>query len=109
MYGAIQDDEGYIWVYTDKGVAKFNGSSFQSFTVHDGLPINDIWNITKDRKGRLWLHCFNKALAYIEKDTIHRIFEYGKEKEKDLLYPVTTRITKDGILLLITLTKNTFM
>lgn len=99
VYGATQDDDGYIWIYTDKGIARFDGYNFKTFTVQDGLPSNDIWNMTKDYEGRLWLHCFSKSLAYIKKDSVHTIFKYEKTTDADL-YPVTIRLTEDAVILL---------
>ncbi len=99
VYGATQDDDGYIWVFTDKGIAKFDGYNFKTYTVQDGLPTNDIWNMTKDHTGRLWLHCFSKSLAYLEQDSVRTFFKYDKT-ENAALYPVTIRLSEDAIMLL---------
>lgn len=99
VYGATQDDEGYIWVYTDKGVAKFDGYKFKTFSVQDGLPINDIWGMTKDTKGRLWLHGFSTNLTYIQNDSVRTAYR-NKIYDNSDLYPVTTRITENGLVLL---------
>ena len=69
-YGAIQDQEGYIWIYTEKGISKFDGYEFKNFTVADGLPTNDVYNLTEDSKGRIWIQCFSKELCYIKNDSV---------------------------------------
>jgi len=72
IYQSIEDDKGFIWIVTDKGIAKFDGYTFQNFTIQDGLPSNDVWGIKKDNAGRLWLSTFNK-LTYIQNNQIHTI------------------------------------
>ena len=37
VYGAYQDNQGYIWFCTSAGVSRFNGITFQNFTVEQGL------------------------------------------------------------------------
>lgn len=67
IYGAIQDKQGYIWIYTEKGVTKYNGHQFKTYTVKDGLPTNDIWGMLEDSAGRIWLQCYGKDACYYEK------------------------------------------
>jgi len=56
IYGCIQDRAGYIWAFTEKGIAKFDGYTFKTYTVADGLPTNDVWDLTEDHLGRMWIH-----------------------------------------------------
>jgi len=39
VYGILEDEEGCLWLSTNKGLSKFNpeSRSFHNFTVHDGL------------------------------------------------------------------------
>ena len=62
----MQDSRGYIWFYTEKGIACFDGYEFKTYTVQDGLPTNDIFYLTEDSHGRLWLHCFADELVAID-------------------------------------------
>ncbi|MEZ5045440.1 MAG: histidine kinase [Chitinophagaceae bacterium] len=41
-YQILQDHQGLIWVATEGGVSKFNGSVFENFTMKDGLNSNTI-------------------------------------------------------------------
>lgn len=70
VYRAVQDSAGYIWFCTDKGVSKFDGTSFRTFDVSDGLPHNDIFDIGMDNHGKLWLSTFD-SICYIKNDSIH--------------------------------------
>lgn len=55
VYSTFQDSKGFIWVCTDKGLARFDGYSFEVFTVKDGLPYNDVWGVQEDLDGNIWL------------------------------------------------------
>jgi diguanylate cyclase (GGDEF)-like protein len=50
-----QDAEGYIWVGTHGGLARFNGMRFANYLVEDGLPSSQIQDILVDRRGVLWI------------------------------------------------------
>lgn len=83
VYGAMQDRQGYIWIFTEKGLSKFDGYEFKTFTMEEGLPSNDIWDLTEDGQGRIWIQTTSTKLAYVKKDSIKHIKTSGKE----ILYP----------------------
>jgi ligand-binding sensor domain-containing protein len=63
-YFTLQDSKGYIWVATDAGVSRFNGTSFKNFSVDDGLPDNQVLQLKEDRIGRIWFLSLNGKLSY---------------------------------------------
>src|SRR5688572_11123114 len=71
VYCVFKDRKGYIWVCTDKGIARFNGYGFKTYTTLNGLPYNDVWGIQEDSRGRLWLQSYSSHFAY---------FSYTDEK-----------------------------
>lgn len=73
VYGTIEDEEGYIWVYTEKGISKFDGYKFKNYTTADGLPINDIFIVHKNKEGNLWMLGVENSAAYIKNDSIFKI------------------------------------
>ncbi len=75
VYGVIEDDEGYIWAYTENGLAKFDGYTFQNFSTKDGLPGNDVVHAMKDTAGRIWLETYNNSPAYILNDSVHIVHD----------------------------------
>ncbi|MEL6969351.1 MAG: histidine kinase [Bacteroidota bacterium] len=70
VYGVIEDDEGTIWAYTENGLAKFDGYSFQHYSTADGLPGNDVTWALPDPEGRIWLYTYQNRPAYLWKDSI---------------------------------------
>ena len=72
VYGVVEDDDGYIWVYTENGIAKFDGYEFKTYSTKDGLPGNDIHTCLKDKYGRIWLEIYkNKPAVYIQNDSFY--------------------------------------
>jgi ligand-binding sensor domain-containing protein len=63
-YYTLQDKKGFIWIATDAGVSRFDGSVFENFSVDDGLPDNQILQIREDSKGRIWFMALNGQLSY---------------------------------------------
>lgn len=58
-YSVVQDQDGYIWVGTGDGLARYDGQQFLLFR-HDpadqsSLPSNDISALLVDKGGRLWV------------------------------------------------------
>ena len=51
----LQDKDGYIWVGTQTGLGKFDGSRFETFTERDGLAGNYIMDLELDRDGSIWV------------------------------------------------------
>lgn len=66
VYCIEQDDMGVMWFGTDKGLVRFDGSRFRTFTIKDGLPDNEVLNLYNDSKGRLWLSCFRNKPCYMQ-------------------------------------------
>jgi len=69
VYSLYRDSKGYLWIATDKGVARYNGSKFEVFTTFDGLPDNEVYFFEEDLQHRLWLGCNNGELCYFQNDT----------------------------------------
>lgn len=83
-YQVLQDKKGYIWVATDRGVARFDGSKFQNFTKEDGLPENCIIRMYEDPSGRIWFAGISRKIAYFENNKITCLNindQFSKKKE----------------------------
>ncbi len=65
--GIIEDNDGYLWLSTDKGLAKMEGESFKVYTRRDGLPGN-VFNYNsclKDNKGLLFFGGYNGMVSFL--------------------------------------------
>lgn len=72
-YRTYQDREGYIWICSRNGINKYDGSHIRNFTVADGLPVNDIWDLSIDSRNRIWLHSYMKGLYYLHNDQVRKV------------------------------------
>ena len=41
IYDIQEDVNGFIWFATNRGLVKYDGETFKTFTIKDGLPNND--------------------------------------------------------------------
>ncbi|HEY0609018.1 MAG TPA: histidine kinase, partial [Chitinophaga sp.] len=71
VYQVYRDRTGFLWFATDKGVARYNGIKFETFTTSDGLTDNDVISIFEDHYGRIWLNCFKGNLCYYKDGKIY--------------------------------------
>jgi ligand-binding sensor domain-containing protein len=71
IYCMVQDKDGFIWLGTEGGLSRFDGTHFKSFTREDGLPDNEVVQLFADSKGRIWLAPFKKTVCYYYKGKIH--------------------------------------
>ena len=53
VYAITQDADGFLWIGTGNGLARFDGTSFQVW--QDDLPARRVSALTMDREGRLWV------------------------------------------------------
>jgi len=79
VYCVFQDSKGFIWVGTDRGVARFDGYEFVVFTAEDGLTDNVVFRIAEDSSGNIWFVTADRKLSIFRKD--ERIVPFSKNKE----------------------------
>src|SRR5579863_8166090 len=71
VYCITQDKEGFIWVGTEAGVCRFDGTHFQTYTSADGLPDVEILKMFTDSKDRVWMAPFKGSVCYYSGGMIH--------------------------------------
>lgn len=71
IYTVYRDSKGFLWITTDKGVARYNGIRFEKFTTFNGLSDNEVFGCREDYEGRLWFVTYNGELCYYKDDTFH--------------------------------------
>jgi len=70
VYSVFQDDDGLIWFTTDVGIVRYDSKSFQLFNTDDGLSDNEVFRLSKDSKGRMWMHTLNGKPCFLYKNKI---------------------------------------
>ena len=70
---SLKDNEGNLWFgTTEKGLYKYDGKSFNQFTVKDGLDCNNIYCILEDKDGKFWIGT-EKGLCLFNGKTFDKI------------------------------------
>lgn len=65
-YQLLQDKQHYIWIVSDRGVARYDGYKFKRYTSRNGLPENTVFRMHKDYKERIWFVCASNEMAVYE-------------------------------------------
>ncbi|NER18329.1 sensor histidine kinase [Spongiivirga citrea] len=69
-YGIYQDTEGYLWIGTDNGLAKFDGQKFKVFTTNEGLRTNYVIDIAQNENGTLGIASWGGGVHLIKNDSV---------------------------------------
>jgi len=67
----FRDSRGFIWIGTEAGLCRYDGTDFRIYTTSDGLPGNRIWSITEDDRGDLWLACYGNGISRFDGIAFH--------------------------------------
>lgn len=106
VYSVNQDQNGYLWVATLSGAARYNGKTWQIFDKTNGLPRNQISVIETDRNGRVLLGTVGGGLSIYDQGTFQNFPEdssLGSCEVTDLLVDGRERIwvaSREGLMLM---------
>jgi signal transduction histidine kinase/streptogramin lyase len=83
----IQDDRGRIWVFTDGGLAYLTNDD--RFVGVPGVPSNEVFSMTADRAGGLWLST-HKSLLHMRESRLVEDFAWpvlGRHQQATAVIP----------------------
>lgn len=64
-YNVMQDSRGYIWISTEAGLCRYNGTYCYIFDKKNGLPENSTYVVKEDSSGCIWMvTSSNRVLQY---------------------------------------------
>lgn len=81
----MQDAKGFMWFLTDKGMVKYNGKTFKTFTTKQGLPNNDVWDAFTTPDGKIWYLSKSTRLGYIENDSV---LSFPNQNKNEIINPI---------------------
>jgi len=71
--GILQDSQGYLWLATESGLDRYDGTSFRVYRRERGNPhalaSDYIWTIAEDARSDLWLATVGGGVARWERRT----------------------------------------
>ena len=85
VYQIHQDNKGQMWFATDRGLCKYNGYEFISYSTKDGLTDNTIFGFYPQDDGTVWCSTFNNKLFFIKNE------QFIKYKHNRLLQEITNK------------------
>lgn len=62
----FKDSRGYVWIGTDTGLSRFDGSTFTNWGTADGLSGLKVWAITEDRDGNMWFGTYDGGISVFD-------------------------------------------
>jgi ligand-binding sensor domain-containing protein len=92
-----EDNSGNIWIGTDKGLAKYDGSSFTLYSRKTGLPSDSIYSLFLSRTSEMYVGTQNGfgrftssgAYATIYKYRNWQFVDFCEDKKADYVYCAT--------------------
>ena len=66
VWAILQARDGYLWVGTGCGLARFDGVSFKVFGMAEGLPSLHVRALLEDRQGALWIGTARGVCRYAD-------------------------------------------
>ncbi|WP_101924923.1 MULTISPECIES: two-component regulator propeller domain-containing protein [Luteimonas] len=92
-----EDQQGYLWVATRDGLARYDGVGFRVWRVEDGLHDNEVWTVHVDARDRVWVGTRRGGLSMLDADRA-RFTHYTRQTHPaigiDAVWVVTS--TRDG-------------
>lgn len=83
-----QDTQGNLWLGTDKGVSRYDGTNWKTFSMKDGLANNFVTTIAVDKQGNIWLGTYETRSDFA-------VISHGVSRWDGRQWQIFT--TKDGL------------
>jgi anti-sigma regulatory factor (Ser/Thr protein kinase) len=67
-YDLMQSEDGYMYIATDQGLARFDGEEFKVYNEKDGIPGSAVLNVYPGPNGQIWMRTL-KEPCYLDGDS----------------------------------------
>lgn len=100
-YYLMKDSKGYLWITTDRGVVRYDGYGFTTYTTRDGMSDNEAFEAFEDDQKRIWFSTLSGIPGLYVKGSFVNLEKLASAIEKESTGP-TYRIiqTPYGIYIL---------
>lgn len=69
----MQDSKGYIWIGTEQGLVRYDGSVPKVFGAKDSLPEKAVYAVREDKYGQLWIATSKNRILYFKNNVLSQI------------------------------------
>lgn len=66
VFVSLQDSRDFIWLGTDVGLSRFDGSKIENYNVDNGLAPDGVRSMCEDTLGRIWFGHLNGGISYFD-------------------------------------------
>jgi signal transduction histidine kinase/ligand-binding sensor domain-containing protein/HPt (histidine-containing phosphotransfer) domain-containing protein/ActR/RegA family two-component response regulator len=98
--GIVQDDDGFLWIATQGGLCRFDGSSFKNFENEpfdqNSISGDLIQTIYKDRNEALWIGTYNGLNRFDLKTEAFSRYRYSADDQLSLSNDLVIAIARDA-------------
>lgn len=91
-YSILQDQNGYVWIATDRGVARHDGYSISTYSTEDGLAHNTILRMKMGKDGVLWCFALDGSFSYYKN---HSFTPFEKNYQLEEFYDQNPKIRSE--------------
>ena len=101
-YNVMQDSKGYIWISTEAGLCKYNGTNIKVFDKKNGLPENACYAVKEDNKGAVWILTSANRVLRCEKDSLMEApfsRDFASQLHNNLAQAYSISFFRDSILI----------
>ncbi len=73
VYFILQAQNDYLWLGTEGGISKFDGTRFHNYSPEDGLADDGVYCIYEEPGGRIWFGHLNGGLSTFDGEVFHEV------------------------------------
>ncbi|WP_034058867.1 sensor histidine kinase [Lacinutrix jangbogonensis] len=78
FYDLFEDSKGFIWVCADKGLFRYNGKNYKSYSNNLQRALS-VFNAQEDHLGRIWCNNVSGQFFYTENNELQLFADLSKE------------------------------
>lgn len=96
----LQDRDGFLWVGTENGLNRYDGSSIRNWHRKDGLSGEHVSALMQDDQGSIWVACREGGLARLEQGEVVTTYRVGRPGNMAEVRPICLFDLNDSVLMI---------